>query len=881
MYRNKHSVLPALITTIVVLNMLVGAVLLYTLGESKQRKEAEVRAMVENLSLLLDQSITSSVREINLSLQLIGDQLERELRSGARLEVERTMAAISQQQGRIAEIAELRVTDEHGMAVLGFGVTAQACTRCAGQSFFEEHRSGADLGLVASKLIQGEGGDTWMMVFSRRYNYPDGRFAGVVAAVVSSRQLELLLSGLKLGPHSIALMRDLDMRLAARVPPSAGMGGRIGSQGGSRELKDIVAAGARVESFYSARTADGISRINAFRRLSLMPAFVVVGWGEEDYLAAWRDDMRKAGMLALLFLFVTTFAAWLLWRLIGVNERANQRSRILLQNASDGIHITDLQCKVIEASDAFCRMLGYPRSEIIGMNMSTWEARLTAAEALDAIRKVHASGEVCTLETLHRRADGEVFPVELTSYPLELDGKPVVFHSARDISARKKSEAVVKKLAFFDPLTGLPNRRLLIERLETAVRSCAYHKGRGALLFIDLDNFKSVNDTAGHHQGDRLLQQVAEILLQCVRKDDSVARLGGDEFVAMLEGLNGETAAAVREAELVASKILHALRKTFRLGNAEYRGSASIGVTLFGDDPQEGTEEPLKRADLAMYRAKLAGRDAIRFFDPQMQAEVSRRAELDAGLWQALERQQFVLHYQPQILADGRVVAVEALVRWCHPERGMISPAEFIPLAEENGFIVPLGRWVLESACVQLARWASDPARAELAIAVNVSARQFRHEHFVGELIEILGRTGAPPSHLEIELTESALLDDVESVVAKMDAMKAMGVRFSLDDFGTGYSSLAYLKRLPLDRLKIDKGFVCDILVDPNDAVIARMIIVLAENLGLQVLAEGVETEAQREFLVQQGCNAYQGYLFSRPLPVAELEAYFDRQQQV
>ncbi|ENO87025.1 bifunctional diguanylate cyclase/phosphodiesterase [Thauera linaloolentis] len=874
MYQNKNVVLLGLVATVVVLNLFVCGMLAHALGNSKARKEAEVRTTVENLSLLLDQSITSSVREIDLALQLIGEQLERELRSGAGFADADTMALIALQQSWLAEIAELRVTDENGMAVLGLGSAPRECASCAGLDFFEAHRAGTDSGLIASKLVRGETPGTWVMIFSRRYERPDGTFAGVVTAVVPTSHFERLLSGLKLGPNGVALMRDLDMTMVARFPPSAAVAAQTGSRGGSLELSDIIASGAGAQSFYSARTADGVNRINAFRRLSLAPAFVVVGWGEDDYLAPWWDEVRKAGVQALIFLLVTTLAAWQLWRLVGASERANQRSRILLQNASDGIHITDLQGDVIEASDAFCRMLGYPRSEIIGMNVSNWDARLTAREALAAIARVHEQGEVCTLETLHRRADGETFPVEVTSFPLDLDGRPVVFHSARDITARKMSEDAVKKLAFFDPLTSLPNRRLLIERLEVALRSCAYHKGRGALLFIDLDNFKAVNDTIGHHEGDRLLQEVAEILLLCVRKDDSVARLGGDEFVVMLEGLNGNCAEAVREADMVANKVLRALCRPFHLGSTEYRGSASIGVTLFGDDPQESIEEPLRRADLAMYQAKMAGRNAVRFFNPQMQAEVSRRAEMDAGLWLALEREQFVLHYQPQVLADGRVVAVEALVRWQHPERGIVPPTEFIALAEENGLIVPLGRWVLEAACMQLARWASDPSRADIAIAVNVSARQFRHERFVDELADILERTGAPPSRLEIELTESSLLADVESVIARMDALKERGVRFSLDDFGTGYSSLAYLKRLPLDQLKIDKGFVRDILVDPNDAAIAKMVIVLAESLGLQVLAEGVETDAQRVFLAGQGCDAYQGYLFSRPLPLEALEAY-------
>ncbi len=396
------------------------------------------------------------------------------------------------------------------------------------------------------------------------------------------------------------------------------------------------------------------------------------------------------------------------------------------------------------------------------------------------------------------------------------------------------------------------------------------------MLFIDLDNFKAVNDTVGHQEGDRLLVQVAAILVRCVRKDDTVARLGGDEFIVMLEELGGEGREAAEQAAAVGSKILAALNQRFQLGSSEHRTSVSIGVSLFGELADEPVDEPLRRADMAMYRAKLGGRNAVCFFDPSMLADVRARADVEAGLWIALEQRQFVLHYQPQVAADGAVLGVEALVRWHHPVRGLVPPGEFIPLAEECGLILPLGRWVLEAACAQLAAWADDPWRSRLVIAVNVSARQFLHEDFVAGVVAALERSGADPGRLDLELTESSLVTDVDKVSEKMEALKALGVGFSLDDFGTGYSSLAYLKRLPLDQLKIDRSFVRDILVDPNDAAIARMIIVLADNLGLRVIAEGVECEEQRDFLARNGCSTYQGYLFSAPQPIDALEAFLD-----
>jgi diguanylate cyclase (GGDEF)-like protein len=434
------------------------------------------------------------------------------------------------------------------------------------------------------------------------------------------------------------------------------------------------------------------------------------------------------------------------------------------------------------------------------------------------------------------------------------------------------AQAQIDTLAFYDPLTHLPNRRLLLDRLEQALHNSTRHARKNALLFIDLDNFKTLNDTLGHPQGDALLVQVAKRLKTCIRDGDTVARLGSDEFVVMLEDLSEDGIEAAAQVEAVAEKILNAFVPNFALDSGNHHSTPSIGITLFGGDALEGSEQPLKRAELAMFQAKAAGRNTLRFFDARMQAEVSAHAALEADLREAVHQQQFLLYYQPQVVGAGRITGVEALVRWQHPQRGMVSPAEFIPLAEESGLILPIGQWVLESACTQLAAWATDPAFAHLTMAVNVSARQFRQSNFVDSVLDTLARTRANPRHLKLELTESMLVDDVEAVITRMGTLRAHGVAFSLDDFGTGYSSLTYLKRLPLDQLKIDQGFVRNIVTDPNDAAIAKMVVVLAESMGLSVIAEGVELQAQADFLAHLGCHAYQGYWFSRPLALAMLE---------
>ena len=441
---------------------------------------------------------------------------------------------------------------------------------------------------------------------------------------------------------------------------------------------------------------------------------------------------------------------------------------------------------------------------------------------------------------------------------------------------RKAAEDEIWQLAFYDPLTRLPNRRLLVDRLQLVIARNSRHKEHSALFFIDLDNFKTINDTLGHDKGDLLLQQVAIRLSSCVRSADTVARQGGDEFVVMINELSDDEEKAALQAESIGGKMLGLLNQPYQLAEHVYRSTSSIGITLFDGRPIS-TDDLLKRADLAMYQAKSAGRNTLRFFEPDMQAAVTARAELENDLRHGQQDAQFILYYQAQVDRTGHWTGAEALIRWQHPKRGLVPPAEFISTAEETGLILPLGLWVMETACLQLAAWARRPEMSHLTLAVNVSMRQFRQPDFVKQITELLDTTGADPRKLKLELTESMLLDDVEDIIVKMSTLKALGVRFSLDDFGTGYSSLSYLKRLPLDQLKIDQTFIRDVLTDPNDAAIVRTIVALAQSLGLSVIAEGVETAPQIDFLANNGCEAYQGYLFSHPLPLEQFESLHRR----
>ncbi len=441
----------------------------------------------------------------------------------------------------------------------------------------------------------------------------------------------------------------------------------------------------------------------------------------------------------------------------------------------------------------------------------------------------------------------------------------------RELQQLKVAHDEIRNLAFFDSLTGLPNRRLLLDRLRQTLAASTRSNRKRALLFIDLDDFKTLNDTLGHHIGDLLLQEVARRITDCIRETDTVARLGGDEFVVLLQALPEIAEDAAAQAKTIAEKILATVDQPYLLAGRECRSSSSIGITVFGD-PQDSTNEVLQQADIAMYQAKAAGRNTMHFFAPALQAAVNARAAMEEDLRLAIKTNDFMLYYQPQV-DRGVLIGAEALLRWRHPKRGLLHPEAFVPLAEETGLILPLGDWVLETACKQIAAWAAREDTADITVAVNISARQLRNPDFVENVLATLHRTGANPRNLRLELTESMLVDDVEDVIAKMTTLKSHGLKFSLDDFGTGYSCLAYLGRLPLDQLKIDQAFVRDILVDAGSGVIAQTIISLSRSMGLSVMAEGVETEAQRDCLARLGCYLFQGFLLSGPVPLEEFQS--------
>jgi diguanylate cyclase (GGDEF)-like protein/PAS domain S-box-containing protein len=558
-----------------------------------------------------------------------------------------------------------------------------------------------------------------------------------------------------------------------------------------------------------------------------------------------------------------------------------------LSALSEGVIIQGEKGEIIDANYSATSILGLSIDQLKGCTSidSRWQAvhedgSPWPGETHPAMVTLETGRAISNVIMGISRPDGSLAWISINSAPIlapDMEMPHAVVTSFVDITHAKMSEAKINELAFFDQLTGLPNRTLLLDRLKQAMTIGSRSGNFGALLFIDLDNFKELNDTLGHEVGDLLLKQVAQRLKLCVREGDTVARLGGDEFVVILGNLGMEEDNAAAGTETAAEKILATLNQIYRFGGSAHHSTASIGATLFNGHPVS-IDTLMKQADLTMYKAKEAGRNTVCFFDPAMEEAVKARVALESDLRQAVEAKNFVLHYQAQV-AGGLVTGAEVLVRWKHEQRGIVSPAEFIPLAEETGLILPLGHWVLEAACTQLAAWATQPELTHLTLAVNVSALQFRQSDFVAKVLAVLKNTGANARRLKLEITESMLVDNVQDIIEKMFALKAKGVGFSLDDFGTGYSSLSYLKRLPLDQLKIDQSFVRDVMVDVNDAAIAKTVVALAHSLGLGVIAEGVETEAQRDFLETHGCHAFQGYLFSRPLPIEALMQFLQQRE--
>ena len=622
-----------------------------------------------------------------------------------------------------------------------------------------------------------------------------------------------------------------------------------------------------------------------YRRGERRMALFLAGCQALLIAAGLWGTMIDHGLIDSFYVAGFSFLGFVLLMSVSLALELRDRNKRLEVSASDlriaakafetqeAIMVTNAKREILRVNQAFTRITGYGAEEAKGQNpvmlkserhndqfyVDIWDA---------VVRDNYWQGEIW-----HRRKNGEVYP-EWCSITAVTDTEGQVTNyifAFSDISRHKQAETEIHSLAFYDPLTKLPNRRLMLERLSYMLDSSMRQNHHGAILFIDIDNFKTLNNTKGHDLGDLMLIEVANRLKGCVRIDDTVARLGGDEFIAILEGLGAEHAQAVAQVETAVRKILMALNQPYFLRGHEYNSSASIGINLFSDK-KSAVEELLKHADTAMHQAKASGRNSFRFFDPDMQAMMEARATLENELRHALPQQQFKLYYQMQVDRSGHLTGAEVLLRWQHPGKGLVPPAQFIPIAEETGLILPIGTWVLEKACAQIKAWENASRTNRLCLSINVSARQFHQPDFVERVRQIILESAINPALIKFELTESLVLNNINDSIIKMKALKEIGVHFSMDDFGTGYSSLAYMTQLPLGQVKIDQTFVQNIFKKSTDAVLVQAIIGIAGNLGMEVVAEGVETEAQYDFLKQHGCAIFQGNLFSKPVPVEEFE---------
>ena len=601
---------------------------------------------------------------------------------------------------------------------------------------------------------------------------------------------------------------------------------------------------------------------------SIQMEYEIIGLkGSRRYLDTHAVPMKEAGG-NVVHLAVT--------RDISERKQAERQLRIaaIVFESQEGMLVADADNNILRVNKAFTDVTGYSAEEVIGKNSGILHSGSQDRNFYLAMWESIAKTGKWEGEIWNRRKNGEIYPDYLTITAVK-DQNGTVTHyvgTHTDITLRKAAAEEIERLAFYDPLTGLPNRRLLQDHLKLAQATSQRSGENGALLFIDLDNFKTLNDTLGHYMGDLLLKQVAERLNASVREGDTVARLGGDEFVVLLLNFGEQPVEAARQVELIGNKILTILNQSYKLGTHDYISTPSIGAALFCGQ-QHTVDALLKNADTAMYQAKSLGRNTFCFFDPEMQNAIAARFLLENELRKSLENRQFQLHYQLQVDGGNRPVGAEALIRWLHPVRGLMFPAEFIALAEETGLIQPIGQWVIESACAQLKAWQQSPLTSGLMLSVNVSAKQFFQADFALQVQAAIARNAIKPMLLTLELTESILIKNIEDTIATMNQLGKIGVQFSLDDFGTGYSSLQYLKKLPLNQLKIDKSFIRDIADDSGDQAIVLTIIAMAKSLNLNVIAEGVELEQQRQFLLNHGCLNYQGYLFSQPLPIAQFEA--------
>lgn len=794
---------------------------------------------------------------------------------------------LDEKLSRLEFIDELFVADLSGNVIHSSAV--RDAERVPGWSFLKttfEVSSGDDL--VTPLYTDPDSGELsiWRM---RKLRSGSGEFIVVIAAPQSPAAIADSLAGLSLSEGQSIAIIDESLRLVARLPVVAEGAGRQGAPVDEWYTRQFVESGAGSEQAVLRSPIDGEKRFYAFQRVLDAPYIVVVGEQTSVALQGWRQSLWASGVGVLMVAIIGLFFLRQFYRKVSVERelilenqerkrlqyaaQANEAELRIASTAFEthlGIMITDQNGLILRANRAFSRITGYSEHEVVGISPRILQSGLQDAEFYKHLwSRVGESGS-WEGEIWNRRKNGQIYAEWLTITAIYGESGAVqnyvgTFH---DITKRKEAEREAYRLAFYDSLTGLANRALLEERISEAGKANARRNTQAALLYLDIEQFRAVNDARGYGVGDLLLKFLAGELVPLVRESDTLARIGGDEFAVLLVNLQASQEIAARSAESVAEKILQVIAHPIEIMGYRIQVEISVGIALI-DGRNARSDQQLQRAEQATQqakeRARLRGEKRIAFFNPDLQEKVVQHVLLEEELRNALVREQLAVFFQPQIREPDRLLGYEVLLRWRHPERGMISPNLFIPIAEQSRLILPIGRWVLEQACERLAAWQKEPTRSGLSLAVNVSVVQFQSNDFTAQLGQILEQTGAPPHLLKLEVTESLLLDDPERITDIMKRLRALGIRFSLDDFGTGYSSMSYLKGLPLDQIKIDQSFVSDVTTNLASSAIVQSIIGLARGLGLEVIAEGVETEEQRKWLVEHGCMHFQGYLFGPP----------------
>lgn len=847
----------------------------FSLAETREAALRAAEAEAQTLAQLAEERTARSLQAINLVLAGIDDLWARE----PVLRDSRNPQMRSLLRGKAASLPLVRgliIIDARGAKAHDIEPASITSGDFSDREYFNWHRNRTGSFYIGRPGVSAESGE-WFVAASRRLSAADGSFSGVIVAVLDAQALQTLYRDLDAGSDGAVELLHANGELIARVPDAPKWLGM--PTGNSITLKDLK-AGAPSRTLRAASPVDGISRIYNLRPVSGVPLMVQAGIGEGEALAAWREK-RSAASAMLIFLVLTIILlAWLLLRelrrqgeaspdsaLADTLRESEARYHSLFRNSIDAILLLRPDGAILAANGEACRMLDYSESELRKLGREKiFDAVDTRVQGLmdELARNGSARGEFRL-----RRKDGNPVPVELSAATFkDRTGQLCASMIIRDITERRRAEEHIEYLAYHDELTGIPNRAHFQREFDHAVAVSQSYGLSCALMLVDLDRFKYINDTIGHQAGDQLLKQMAARLRACLRDSDIIARLGGDEFVILMQD-----AANMEAVTAVADKILEVASRPLIIEDQEFLVTASIGISTY---PQDGSDLQtlLKSSDLAMYRAKEAGKNGYQYFAPEMNVHSRRRMEIESALRGALDRKEFALHFQPKIRLSTRTIAgMEALIRWNHPERGLLPPGDFIAIAEETGLIVPIGDWVMEEACRQ-AQAMRETGHRDLRVAVNLSARQLFDDELARRVADILDHTGFPAQNLELEVTESMVMQDAGQAISLLTALRGTGVRIAIDDFGTGYSSLSYLKRFPIDCVKIDRSFIRDLPDNSDDVAITRSIIAMAHNMKLEVVAEGVETVEQLEFLQACGCEEIQGFLFSRPLPADAMARY-------